>query len=73
MDDQETRGATVTLSLSELSKISEHLCVPCRGIYLDWLSEMLKENERDRLERKRRECADQQEAELKRREFLSGD
>ena len=73
-DPEETaESPVVKISMRDLQKISRCLCPQCRDQFANDLSEVLATNERDRLERARKECADQQEAELKRREFLSGD
>jgi len=74
MDDQEEKGSPVVeVSLSQMQSISLHLCSQCQREYQDEVQRLFDGYERDRLERARKECADQQEAELKRREFLSGD
>ena len=73
MNDEETKSPLVKISMQDLQTISQYLCPQCRDNFANDLSEVLARNERDRLERARKECADQQEAELKRRDFISGD
>lgn len=70
MDEETTTGITVTLEVSELRSLIACLCVQCQREFQDHLQQMFERHDRDRLERARKACADQQEAELKRREFL---
>lgn len=51
MNDEQTKGAVIEISLLDLQRIGEHFCSQCRGRYTDELSEVLASNERDRLER----------------------
>lgn len=73
METNGTKNRGLEVSLSELQSVSAHLCEQCRCEYQDAVQRLFDKYERDRLERTRKECADQQEAELKRREFFSGD